>query len=194
MVKALSTRERRFLAAGAVALLLLLGARPLIGRAVDLTTRVRRLLPEKMKVLAAYREAVGQRAALEQESATLAADLKAYEGAFLPAAPPPLAAAELQTRLKALADRAGLNIQSEKILPHVKRGACLEIPVQVVASGDIRALRDFIVAVEGSPVFVAIQEMTLRTTKRRQFVPETRSYTELNEIQAGMTLVGLIPG
>jgi Tfp pilus assembly protein PilO len=136
---------------------------------------------------------VGREAALEEETQALQSELETFTSALLPGATPPLAAADLQTRLKALADRAGLKIQSEKILAHVKKDAYLEIPVQIVASGDVRNLRDFIVAVEGSAVFIAIQEMTLRTVKRRQFVPESRTYVDVNDIQASLTLVGLIP-
>jgi Tfp pilus assembly protein PilO len=194
VAKALSARERRFLVAGVAAVVLFFGARLLLGRAMDFVTRVNKLLPEKVKVLAAYREAVGREAALEHEAESLDAELKSYDPALLPGATPALAAAVLQTRLKELADRAGLKIQSEKILPHVKKETYLEVPVQVVASGDVRNLRDFTVAVESSPVFIAVQEMTLRTVKRRQFVPETRNYVDVNDIQASMTLVGLIPG
>ena len=39
---------------------------------------------------------------------------------------------------------------------------------------------------------MTVQDLNLRTVKRRQFVPETRSYVDLNDIQASMTLVGLI--
>jgi Tfp pilus assembly protein PilO len=116
------------------------------------------------------------------------------EGVLRPAATPPLAAADLQTRLKELADRAGLKIQSEKIMPHAKKDAYLEIPVQIVASGEMRNLRDFIVAVEASPISIAVQEMTLRAVKRPTFSPETRRYVDVTEIQASLTLVSLIPG
>ena len=122
------------------------------------------------------------------------AEISGYEGALLPGATPPLAAADLQTLLKKYSDSAGLKIQSEKILPHVKRDAYLEIPVQIVANGDIRSLKDFLVAVDSSKRFMAVQDLSLRTVKRRQLIAETRSYADINDIQASMTLVGLIHG
>lgn len=194
MARELSARERRFLLAGAAALALFLALRLVGGRLPDLGLRARRLLPEKTAVLLAYREAVGREAALEQEAERLGRELESYREVMLPSATPPLAAAELQTRLKELADRAGLRIQSEKILPHARRESFLEIPVQIVANGDIKNLRDFIVAVESGETFIAIKEMSLRSAKRRQFVPETRAYVDLNDIQANLTMVGLIPG
>jgi Tfp pilus assembly protein PilO len=187
-----SARERLFLLAAVAAVGLYFGARPLLPRLAALGPRSERLLQEKYTVLNAYRQAVGRESALIAESEATEARIGAHEQALLPGSTPPLAAADLQTRLKQLAERAGLKIQSEKILAQVKRGAYLEIPVQIVANGEIRNLKDFIVAAEASPVFIAVQEMSLRSVKRRQFVPETRTYTDVNDMQASMTLAGLI--
>jgi len=192
VARAISRRERLFLLGAAGLLAVYLGARPFLGRVADLGPRSGKLLAEKTKVIAAYRLAVGREGALTAEAAALGAEISAYEGALLPGSTPPLAAADLQTLLKQIADRTGLKIQSEKILAHVKRDAYLEIPVQIVANGEIRNLKDFLVAVEASPVFIAIQEVSLRTVKRRQFVAETRGYSDVSDIQASMTLVGLI--
>jgi hypothetical protein len=194
VARAVSARERLFLLAALAALALYFGARPLLPRLTNIGPRADRLLEEKSSVLAAYRQAVGREGALVAEADALAARIGSHELALLPGATPPLAAADLQTRLKQLADRAGLKIQSEKILAHVKRDAYLEIPVQIVANGEIRNLRDFVVAVEASPVFIAVQEVSLRSVKRRQFVPETRTYLDVADLQASMTLVGLIRG
>jgi len=194
VARSLSARERYALLAAAAALALYFGARPLLPRLAGIGPRSERLFEEKTAVLGAYRQAVGREGALSAESEALGARIAAHEQALLPGATPPLAAADLQTRLKQLAERAGLKIQSEKILAHVKRDAYLEIPVQIVANGEIRNLKDFVVALEASPVFIAVQEMSLRSVKRRQFVPETRSYLDITDLQASMTLAGLIRG
>jgi Tfp pilus assembly protein PilO len=194
VARAISGRERLLLLAAAVLLAAYFAARPHLGELAELGPRSGRLLAEKTKVIAAYRQAVGREGALAAESAALAAEIVAFEGVLLPGATPPLAAADLQTRLKQLAERSGLKIQSEKILAHVKRDAYLEIPVQIVANGEIGNLKDFLVAVEASPVFIAVKDVSLRTVKRRQFVPETRGYTDVSDLQASMTLVGLIRG
>ena len=194
MARAITARERRFLIGVAALLAVYLVARPILSRVAVIGPRSGSLLAEKLNVLAAYREAVGRESSLAAEAADLEAQISAYEGALLPGATPPLAAADLQTLLKQFSDRAGLKIQSEKILPHVKRDAYLEIPVQIVANGEIRNLKDFLVAIDTSGLFVAVQDFSLRTVKRRQFVAETRTYAEINDIQASMTLVGLIHG
>lgn len=192
MARKLSGRERLFLLCAAAMLVAYLGARPLLSKLSDIGPRSGRLLAEKSKVIAAYRQAVGRESSLTAETASLEAEIAGYERALLPGATPPLAAADLQTRLKQLADAAGLKIQSEKILAHVKRDAYLEIPVQIVTSGEIRNLKDFLVAAEASPTFIAIEDVSLRTVKRPQFNTATRTYSDASTIQASMTLVGLI--
>ena len=188
----LSTRERRFLFAGAAAFLLFFAGREALRRGASVSGGSAALLTEKLTVLGAYRAALGREAALRGELERLERGVAGYEEAFLPGDTPPLAAADLQTRLKELAERAGMKIQSEKILANVRHEPFLEVPVQIVATGEIRNLSDFVVAVEASPVFIAIREMTVRTVKRRQFVPETRTYAEISDIQASMTLFGLV--
>lgn len=194
MARTITRRELRLILAAAALLALYLGARPMLNRVSVIGPRSVKLLAEKTQVIAAYRQAVGRESSLAAEAAALAVEINAYESALLPGATPPLAAADLQTQLKKFSDRSGLKIQSEKILPHVKRDYYLEIPVQIVANGDIRNLKDFLLAVDASTLFIAVQDVSLRTVKRRQFVPETRVYTDLNDIQASMTLVGLIHG
>ncbi len=194
MARAITVRERQLLFGAAALLLLYLGARPILDRVAVLGPQSGKLLTEKMKVIAAYRLAVGRESSLAAEAAALGAEINTYEEALLPGATPPLAAADLQTLLKQFSDRAGLKIQSEKILPHVKRDSYLEIPVQIVANGEMRNLKEFLVAVDSSKLFVGVQNVSLRTVKRRQFVAETRAYVETNDIQASMTFIGLIHG
>ena len=194
MARAITARERRFLLGAAAVLALYLGARPLIGRVSVIGAQSGKLLAEKMQVIAAYRQAVDREGALAAEADALGAEIVGYEAALLPGATPPLAAADLQTLLKQFSDSAGLKIQSEKILPHVKRDYYLEIPVQIVANGEIRSLKDFLVAVDSSKRFMGVKDLSLRTVKRRQFVAETRTYVDITDLQASMTLVGLIHG
>ena len=194
MARTITGRERRLLFGAAALLVLYLVARPILGRVNVIGLQSGKLMAEKMKVIDAYRLAVGREASLIAEAAALEAEISAYETSLLPGATPPLAAADLQTLLKQFSDRAGLKIQSEKILPHVKRGSYLEIPVQIVANGEIRNLKDFLVAVDSSKLFMSVQDISMRTVKRRQLIAETRTYLDINDIQASMTLVGLIHG
>ena len=194
MARAISGRERLFLFGAAALLVLYLGARPLITRVAVLGPQSDKLFAEKMQVIAAYRQAVGREDSVAAEAAALGAKISSFEAALLPGATPPLAAADIQTLLKEYSDGSGLKIQSEKILPHIKRDSYLEIPVQIVANGDIRSLKNFLVAVDSSKRFIAVRDVSLRTVKRRQLIVESRTYADVSDIQASMTLVGLIHG
>lgn len=196
MARPISRRERLLLLVALAALAALLAARPHLGRLTQIGPQAERLLEEKYRVIDAYRQAVAREGALQEQSAALAGQIADYEGSLLPGDTPALAAADLQTRLKQLADAAGLRIQSEKIMALVKRDAYLEIPVQIVTNGDIRNLKDFLVAVEASPVFIAVQEFSIRAgpVRRRPPGADARTFTESAEIQASMTLAGLIRG
>ena len=199
MARGITGRERKLLVGAAILVALYLVAikAGLPGTLAGMTAigpGSDRLLAEKMERISAYRHTVARESFLTAEADALGARIDGYEAGLLPGATPPLAAADLQTLLKQFADGAGLKIQSEKILPHVKRDFYLEIPVQIVANGDIRNLKDFLVAVDTSTPFMAVQELSLRTVKRRQLIAETRSYAESTDIQASMTLVGLIHG
>jgi Tfp pilus assembly protein PilO len=193
VARKITPRERLLLLIAAAVVLLFFTARPFFQRLADFGPRSERLFSEKTAVIAAYREAVGREGGLRAEAESLGTKIATFEEALLPGATPPLAAADLQMLLKQLADKAGLKIQSEKILAHVRKDAYLEIPVQIVATGDIRTVKEFLVGVESSPVVIAVQDMSLRVVKRRQFVPETRTYLDISDLQANMTLVGLIP-
>jgi hypothetical protein len=194
VARAITGREKQLLFGAAALLVVYLGARPLLERAAVLGPQSGRLLTEKMKVITAYRQAVGREGSLTAEAAALGTEIGAYEETLLPGTTPPLAAADLQTLLKKFSDSAGLKIQSEKILPHVKRDSYLEIPVQIVANGEMRNLKEFLVAVDSSKLFVAVQNVSLRPLKRRQFIAETRTYLDVTDIQASMTFIGLIHG
>ncbi len=192
--KSLKAREKFFLAAAAAAVVLFIVGRLLMAQVNTYRANQRELLPEKLALLSDYRAAVAREKVLVQENRELDQVLESYEKYLLPSSEPSLAAAELQTHLKDLAGRAGLKIVSEKILTHRKEEHYLEIPVQIVASGGLENLRDFIVSLERAEVFIAIRKMNLRAVKKKQFLPATRTYAEKSEIQATLTVAGLIHG
>ena len=149
-------------------------------------------IESRMKTLEQYGEYVARKTPLLEEQRELEAALGEYRAALLPSDKPPLAAADLQTRLKALAARAGLNIVSEKILDHREKGAFIEIPLQIVAKGSIANLRDFIVLLESADVLIEIEEINLRALSRRQPPRGRATGGKGEEVQATMTVAGLI--
>ncbi len=193
MARKISSREKRFLAAAAGAVLLFAAGRWLAVPWVRSVTEAPEVIGERLAVMEAYQGVIAREGALGQEAGELEAALEKYAAYLLPASAPPLAAAELQNRIKAIADRSGLNIQSEKILPHQAGEFYLEIPVQIVATGKVEQVRDFILFLESAETYIGIRALQLRSLARRRSGRGNPGGTVSGEIQATITISGLIP-
>src|SRR5262249_43717019 len=95
----------------------------------EATLERRRLLVAQRPVIAAEIENANKR-------------IEAMAPRWLKGPTPPLAASELQTLVKGLAEQAGAEVRSERILPLVDRGRLQEVPIEItVASGLREAVR-----------------------------------------------------
>ena len=192
-MRPLTPRERVLVGAAAGAAVLFLASWLVIIPWVRSEASLGGRIEERRLFLADLESVVAREGGLRERDIVLDEELAKFDGLLLPGDTPPLAAAELQTRIKDLADRAGLKIVSEKILDHREKGTFLEIPVQVTGSGDIANLRDFVVLLESAPVAMDIEELRLRTVKRKNFDAATRKYVEVSEIQATVTVSAVLP-
>ena len=193
MARKISAREKRFLAAAAGAVLLFAAGRWFAMPWLRSAMGSEEVINERLAVMEAYQGVISREEALGQEAGELAAALEKYGAYLLPASMPPLAAAELQNRIKAIADRSGLNIQSEKILPHQAGEFYLEIPVQIVATGKVEQIRDFILLLESAETYIGIDALQLRALARRRSGRGASGGGTTNQIQATITISGLIP-
>jgi hypothetical protein len=192
MGRKIGRREKIFLIAAGAATVLFLSGKWIVIPFLQFESGVAGRIESTLKTLEQYGEFVARKTPLLEERKELEAALEEYGLALLPSDKPPLAAADLQTRLKALAARAGLNIVSEKILDHREKGAFIEIPLQIVAKGSIENPRDFIVLLEGADVLIEIEEINLRALSRRQPPRGRAKGVSGGEVQATMTVAGLI--
>lgn len=197
MARKISQREKRFLLLGAAAVVLFLAGKWFVLPFFRYAMGASEVVDGKISIVTAYQSIVARENVLREENRELDKVLEGYRPSLLPSATPPLAAADLETRIKDLAGRAGLSIQSKKILRHLARGSFVEIPVQVVATGNVENVRDFVVLLESSEVFIGIRELHLRPLPKRKASRGRRGRgTEgitADEIQATMTIAGLIP-
>lgn len=194
MARKWSRREKRALAAAALAGVMFLLGRWVLVPLFQFSSGAGERIDGGLEVLRAYQEVVAREPGLREEDRLLGAALDSYRTFFLPADTPPLAGAALEARLKELADQAGLNIVSGKVLGHQRRDTFVEIPVQIVATGSIEGFRNFVVLAESSEIYIGIREMNIRSLGARQ-LPRSgqRRRAEGADIQATMTVAGLIP-
>ncbi len=85
-----------------------------------------------------------------------------------------LAAAELQKRIKDMAQNAGGEISSTQVLPNKDQDGLLRITVKVNLNGDMEMLRNFLFAIEVEKPLMMIENLTIvpgpktRNRKTRQ--------------------------
>jgi type II secretory pathway component PulM len=158
----LQPRERRLLIIGGIAAAVILGylyvVEPLLAR----HERVQTLTASREALLVRQERLVARRDRLGQERQDLQAEVARRRGRLLPGDKPPLAASELQKLVKAIAQDAGVEVRSERILPVVDRGGYSEVPIEVTLAGPIRGIVTFLQRLEAVPVQASIHDLKLR--------------------------------
>jgi Tfp pilus assembly protein PilO len=193
MARKLNKRERLFLFSGGAALVLFFFFKLLFLPVVRFWSGAPERIEEQTDVLLAYQAVVAREESLKQEAGAIDKALTGLEGVLLPGETGPLAAAELQTEVKEIAEQAGLDIVSEKVLKQRDREYFVEIPFQIVATGSIENFRDFIALLESAETHIGISEVNFRSLGRRQPVRGGGRPKNKRGIQATMTVAGLVP-
>lgn len=190
--KRLRKREKYLLAAAAAATVLFVVGKWYVLPFLHFEAGVGELVEEKMSIMSSYQAIVARESLLTEEKAELEALLEEYDKYLLPPDAPPLAAAALETRLKEMAVRSGLNVVSNKILEPRSTEFFVEIPVRIVARGGIENFRDFIVLMENGGLFIEIQEMNLTSRGAGKRSRSGRYPGGGGDIQATLIVAGLI--
>ncbi len=123
------------------------------------------------------------------EKETLAAKIKRAEELMsraekklLPGETPSLAAAELQRILKHIANKAKINVSSEKIISPVEVGEYQKIPVRITLRCLVTDLKNFLHQVESHKVTLLIPETIIKVINRR----------DPGKVEATLTVAGII--
>jgi hypothetical protein len=188
-------REKILLGSAVGSLALYLAAAALIIPAVRGWTTTGLLIEEKEAVLAGYRETLDKEKTLTRRLQALEASGASFDRFMLKSEKPPLAAAELQNRVKAVAENfAALDITSEKIAPPTKGDRYVNIPVEISVSGGIEPLRDFLYELETGLPLLTIPDVTVRSNKKRIFDAPSKKYLDVEELQFTILLNGMMKG
>ncbi|MDQ5910601.1 MAG: ral secretion pathway protein [Pseudomonadota bacterium] len=100
---------------------------------------------------------------------------------FLPPAPPTLAAADLQQRVKTLVEGAGGSLLSVQALPAVEEGEVVRVAVGVTLQGDLAVLQKTLHGLESQVplLFVDNLEVTARQLRPRLPDGKVAPYTRI---------------
>jgi len=120
------------------------------------------LIPTREAQLERRRLLVAQRPVLTAESEKVAQQIEALASRWLKGPTPPLAASELQTLIKAVAEQAGAEMRSERILPLVERGGLQEIPIEITVASGLRETVRLLFDLEHTTKTLTVQDVKVR--------------------------------
>jgi Tfp pilus assembly protein PilO len=158
----ISTRERRLIAAGAVAALAVGGYLYVVEPLRESIRASAELAPAREGTLERRRALVAQRAVLAGQLAEYAGRVEAQSPRLLQGPTPPLAASELQKLVKDVAEAARVEVRSERILAAVDRDGIQEIPVELTVAGGIRESIALLHQIERSPKLLTLGDVKVR--------------------------------
>jgi Tfp pilus assembly protein PilO len=120
------------------------------------------LIPSREAQLERRRLIVAQRPALLAEIETVNQHLATRAPRWLQGPTPPLAASELQTMVKDVALKAGVEVRSERILPLVDRSGLQEVPVEITVAGGLRETVRLLHDLEHTTKILTVQDVKVR--------------------------------
>jgi hypothetical protein len=120
------------------------------------------LIPTREAVLERRRLLVAQRPTLTTEIEQMSKRLETYTPRWLKGPTPPLAASELQTLVKGLAEQAGAEVRSERILSLVDRGGLQEVPIEITVASGLRETVRLLYDLEHTTKILTVQDVKVR--------------------------------
>jgi hypothetical protein len=120
------------------------------------------LIPTREAALERRRLLVAQRPVIVAEIDKANKRIEAMAPRWLKGPSAPLAASELQTLVKTLAEQAGAELRSERILPLVEHGGLQEIPIEITAASGLREAVRLLYDLEHTTKILTVQDVKVR--------------------------------
>jgi Tfp pilus assembly protein PilO len=145
------------------------------------------LIPTREAVLERRRLLVAQRPTITAEIEKINERIKAVAPRWLKGPTPPLAASELQTLIKTLAEQAGAEVRSERVLPLVERGGLQEIPIEITVASGLREAVRLLFDLEHTTKILTVQDVKVRVVAVGQPRDLLTSFTVSGYLLPGAT-------
>jgi hypothetical protein len=157
-----TTRERSIIAFAVVIGVGLLGYAYLFEPLQEWKRAGADLIPTRETVLERRRLLVAQRSTITTEIEKANQRFEAMAPRWLKGPTPPLAASELQTLVKGLAEKANAEVRSERILPLVERGGLQEVPIEITVGSGLREVVRLLYDLEHTTKILTVQDVKVR--------------------------------
>ena len=145
------------------------------------------LIPTREAVLERRRMLVAQRPTITAEIEKVNERIGAVAPRWLKGPTPPLAASELQTLIKGLAEQAGAEVRSERVLPLVERGGLQEIPIEITVASGLREAVRLLFDLEHTTKILTVQDVKVRVVAVGQPRDLLTSFTVSGYLLPGAT-------
>lgn len=122
---------------------------------------------EQLERMAASREPIQQLIAGILQDRNAAAQ-------YLPQSAPPLAAAELQQRVKAVVEAAGGTLRSTQALPPAEEGSAVKVTVNASMTGDTESLQKILYELESQTPLLFLDNLDVTARENRPRLPSGR--------------------
>ena len=155
-------RERSLIGLGVLVGLIIVGYLYVLEPIQDWKRSGSDLIPAREAVLERRRVMVAQRPAIAAEIEQVNKQISAVTPRWLKGPTPPLAASELQTLVKGLAEQAGAEVRSERILPLVERGGLQEVPIEITVASGLREAVRLLYDLEHTTKILTVQDVKVR--------------------------------
>ena len=145
------------------------------------------LIPTREAVLERRRLLVAQRPTITAEIEKINERIKVVAPRWLKGPTPPLAASELQTLIKSLAEQAGAEVRSERVLPLVDRAGLQEIPIEITVASGLREAVRLLFDLEHTTKILTVQDVKVRVVAVGQPRDLLTSFTVSGYLLPGAT-------
>lgn len=163
----ISTREKRVLIAGGLAVAAFLVTVYVIEPFLSSQGKIREEIREKKALLERHQRLASEKDRYQRKVEGLKAELRQAEGVLLKGEKLPLVAAELQGLLHKLGQEAGLTIVRENVPPPKKIEMFTQVTVELSVKGELKAIRDFLYKVQTAPKLLTVPKLTIRGVASR---------------------------
>lgn len=160
----ISSRDRRFLVLGGVALVAILLINYGIVPAILSQMQVRSERREKLQALERFQLVVEGKRRYEKKFAEAEGLFKQLQQRLLPGEKLTLAAADLQTMLHKAAGESGVTIVSESIHAPKKVEGFTQVAVELSLNADLKKLRDFLYRIESAGKLLTVPKLMVNAS------------------------------
>lgn len=160
----ISSRDRRFLVLGGVALVAILLINYGIVPAISSQMQVRSERREKLQALERFQLVVEGKRRYEKKFAEAEGLFKQLQQRLLPGEKLTLAAADLQAMLHKAAGEGGVTIVSESIHAPKKVEGFTQVAVELSLNADLKKLRDFLYRIESAGKLLTVPKLMVNAS------------------------------